>query len=85
MKTILTALAAAPLMLALAAPAAAQSPGGRELAPDTEFTFDDDDVLGNTVAPDGTGVWGRTRSRRTSLVRPRLHFVPEMLKSVETL
>ena len=82
-KTILTALATS---LVLALPAAAQGRGDASGRVDTEFTFDDgDDVEGRRVGAEGVIVPGRHRLRRRSLVRPRTHFVPEMLKTVETL
>jgi hypothetical protein len=84
MRTITTPFAAFALALALGGTAAAQDRGAAT-APDTEFTFEDDEVLGGTVGPEESRVQLRGRGPRHSLVRPRLHFVPEMLKSVETL
>ncbi len=81
MRTIVTTLSALALTIALAASAAAQD----RPAPDTNFTFDDDDVLGTRVTPDGDPIVVRNRGRRESLVRPRVHFVPELLESVERI
>jgi len=75
-------LAALTLTLALAGPAAAQD---HEIAPDTTFTFQDDVVEGGYDSPQGTLVSGHHRGPRQSLVRARVHFVPELLKSVERL
>ncbi len=85
---------AAALALTLAASilttggAFAQQPGGgRQPAPDevTRFTFDDHRVDGGPTGPDGTMIRPRLRTRRDTLIQPRVHYVNEMLKSVETL
>lgn len=87
MRTFVTTLSALTLMLALAATAGAQDRPGRpvDIAPDTSFTFDDDLVEGGRYTQEGVRVDSRGRALRTTLVRPRVHFVPEMLKSVENL
>ncbi len=51
----------------------------------TTYDFDDDLVTGDLVRPDGEMLQVRRRGQRTSLIRIREHFVPEMLKSVENL
>ena len=51
----------------------------------TEFNFDDELVTGDLVRPDGELLQVRRRGRRSSLIRIREHFIPEMLKSVEDL
>lgn len=86
MRTITTTLTALALALALGGTAAAQDRrDASAAAPDAEFTFDDDEVLGGTVGPGGDRIRHLHRGPRHSLVRPRLHFVPEMLKSVESI
>lgn len=72
------------LTLALAATAAAQDrPAAGQL---TDYTFTDaDEVTGGRAEASGIRAEVRTRSTRRSLIRPRTHFVPEMLKSVERL
>ncbi|HEY8430967.1 MAG TPA: hypothetical protein VIL20_21460 [Sandaracinaceae bacterium] len=85
MRTITTALGALTFALGLAAPAGAQDRPSRELAPDVNYVFDDHEVGGGRYLPDGTVIHPRLRGPRTSLVRPRVHFVPEMLTSVENL
>ena len=60
--------------------AIAQDPAG-----ETTYDFDDDLVSGDLVRPDGEMLNVRRRGRRSSLIRIREHFVPEMLKSVEDL
>ena len=61
-------------------PVTAQDPSG-----ETTYDFDDDLVSGDLVRPDGEILNVRRRGRRSSLIRIREHFVPEMLKSVEDL
>ncbi len=51
----------------------------------TEYNFDDDVVEGDLVRPDGEMAMARRTGRRSSLIRVREHFIPEMLKSVEDL
>jgi hypothetical protein len=51
----------------------------------TEFTFGDHAVGGGTRGPDGDSIHSRLRTRRDTLIQPRVHYVNEMLKSVETL
>lgn len=65
-----------------AASAVAQS---RAPAPRTEFTFENEDVRGERDTSGGTRVQGQLPLRRTTLVRARTHFVPELLSSVESL
>lgn len=51
----------------------------------TTYDFEDDLVTGDLVRPDGELLNVRRRGSRSSLIRIREHFVPEMLKSVENL
>ncbi len=51
----------------------------------TTYDFEDDLVSGDLVRPDGELLNVRRRGRRSSLIRIREHFIPEMLKSVEDL
>ncbi len=67
-------------LFAMSATAMAQDPAG-----ETTYDFDDDLVSGDLVRPDGEQLNVRRSGRRTSLIRIRDHFVPEMLKSVEDL
>lgn len=64
----------------------AQAPAaGGEVGQTTTYNFEDDIVTGDLVRPDGELAVARNRSRQSSLIRIREHFVPEMLKSVENL
>lgn len=51
----------------------------------TTYDFEDDLVTGDLVRPDGDGIFGKVAGKRTTLIRIREHFIPEMLKSVEDL
>lgn len=51
----------------------------------TTYDFEDDLVTGDLVRPDGELLNVRRRGSRSSLIRIREHFIPEMLKSVEDL
>jgi hypothetical protein len=70
------------LGLGMVAPASAQDAAGGDA---TTYDFDDDLVAGDLVRPDGELLNVRRRGRRSSLIRIREHFIPEMLKSVEDL
>ena len=63
------------------APVSAQDGGGDT----TTYDFEDDLVTGDLVRPDGEMLNVRRRGSRSSLIRIREHFIPEMLKSVENL
>ena len=52
---------------------------------ETVYDFDDDLVEGALVKPDGERFMGETGSRTSSLIKIRLDFIPEMIKSVEDL
>ncbi len=75
---------AAPADVAQAAPAAS-SGGTTAKAGTTTYDFEDDLVTGDLVRPDGELLSVRRRGARSSLIRIREHFIPEMLKSVENL
>ena len=81
MKVILSIICLA-LALVFAAPTA----WAEEVIDNTtEYNFDDDIVEGDLVRPDGEMAVARSGGRRSSLIRVREHFIPEMLKSVEDL
>jgi hypothetical protein len=76
-------------MLVLAAafvlPSASAAAQGADDQGATTYDFDDDLVTGDLVRPDGEQLVVRRRGQRGTLIRPREHFIPEMLKSVEDL
>jgi hypothetical protein len=50
-----------------------------------EMTFEDDKLLTSNLGPDQAKITTRGGPVRTILVRPRTSFVPEMLKTIESL
>jgi len=76
----LTSLAALTITLAFTSAAAAQ-----DLSPEVNYDFEDHAVDGGYDSPLGDLIHSRTRAGRVSLVRPRRHFVPELLKTVENI
>lgn len=76
------ALALAGGALLLAGSAAAQ-PAGR--GDRYDYRFEDDYMVGDTLASTPPLLKLRPRVHKVSLLRPRASFVAEMLKSVETM
>lgn len=73
-----------------AAPAAAPAGGaptgnGVQYKQKTVYDFDDDTVEGDLVRPDGEFVDSRRNAKHSSLIKIRENFIPEMLKSVESI
>lgn len=52
---------------------------------ETEFDFEAESIEGTVVRPDGELIGGQRGRQRSSLLPVRQDFVPEMVKSVETL
>jgi hypothetical protein len=65
-----------------AAPAAGGDSGGGE---GYGYEFDDDPLNAGGFGPNDATIRVRPRAARTTLIRPRTSFVPEMLKSVENI
>ena len=92
-KLLLGALAIGVVAL-MAAPAAAQNRGGGgaaaagagdKKAQDYGYKFDDDPLSAGGFGPGDARIIVRPAAARTTLIRPRTSFVPEMLKSVENI
>jgi hypothetical protein len=49
------------------------------------YTFDDDPLNAGGFGPNDSTIKVRPKAARTTLIRPRTSFVPEMLKSVEDI
>jgi hypothetical protein len=49
------------------------------------YEFDDDPLNAGGFGPNDATIRVRATAARTTLIRPRTSFVPEMLKSVENL
>ena len=69
--------AAAPAKAASAAPGKAEN--------GYEYRFDDDLMKGDSLGANAPRITVIKRGNRDRLLRPRLHFVPEMQKSVEAM
>jgi hypothetical protein len=92
MKKIAKALALCTITLACMAvstTAEAQQPGAAKPAAvekgGYEYRFSDDLMQGDSMGANAPRITVRKMGRRDRLLRPRLHFVPEMLKSVEKM
>jgi len=64
---------------------AKDAPGGGEGKEGYGYEFDDDPLNAGGFGPNDATIRVRPRAARTTLIRPRTSFVPEMLKSVENL
>jgi hypothetical protein len=74
------------VMIALAAStAAAQAEAPAAGGEGYGYTFDDDPLNAGGFGPNDATIRVRAKAARTTLIRPRTSFVPEMLKSVENL
>ena len=96
MKRILFGVvAAAFLFTSVSAFAQAPAPGGAGAAPKASggggkdegygYEFSDDPLAAGGFGPNDATIRVRPGPVRTTLIRPRTSFVPEMLKSVENL
>jgi hypothetical protein len=89
MRIGFAALALGALTFAVAPAAFAQAGGAA--AKDTKsdegygYEFDDDPLNAGGFGPNDATIRVRPRAARTTLIRPRTSFVPEMLKSVENI
>lgn len=77
----LIAFAAAPAVFAQDAKPA----GGGDHADGYGYEFSDDPLNAGGFGPSDATIKVRPRAARTTLIRPRTTFVPEMLKSVENI
>lgn len=58
---------------------------GVQYKKETRYDFDDDLVEGELQRPDGMIVGGDTKSKHSLLIKVRLDFVPELVKSAENI
>lgn len=94
MKRVVIGLVAA-FVLTSASAAFAQQPGGGAAAAKATggggkdegygYEFSDDPLAAGGFGPNDATIRVRPGPVRTTLIRPRTSFVPEMLKSVENL
>jgi len=64
---------------------AKDSPGGDKGAEGYGYEFSDDPLAAGGFGPNDATIKVRPKAARTTLIRPRTHFIPEMLKSVENI
>jgi len=64
---------------------AAQKPAAGEKSEGYGYEFDDDVLSSGGFGPNDATIRVRPGPVRTTLIRPRTSFVPELLKSVENL
>lgn len=53
---------------------------GKGGAGTTVYDFDDDNVDGELLSPEGANVASRGRTKHASLITIRPHFIPELIK-----
>ena len=85
MRVGLAGIAIGAAVLAASGLALAQDKGGGEKGEGYGYEFDDDPLSAGGFGPNDATIRVRPRAARTTLIRPRTSFVPEMLKSVENL
>jgi len=84
--TLATVFGTASLLVAPAVFAQAPAEGAaKDDAGDYGYEFDDDPLNAGGFGPNDSTIKVRARAARTTLIRPRTSFVPEMLKSVENI
>jgi len=71
--------------LAIASEAMAQGAAGKKKEEGYGYEFSDDPLAAGGFGPNDATIRVRPGPVRTTLIRPRTSFVPEMLKSVEHL
>ena len=86
MKKILAGLFAFVALSTVASLASADPPNApKKSSRDYEYTFPDDALLTDTMGPTGAKITVLQKAQRPRLLRPRVQFVQEMLKSVENM
>jgi hypothetical protein len=88
LATGLAAFVIAPLASAQAGGAGAGAPAAKDAGKSDEgygYEFDDDPLNAGGFGPNDATIRVRPKAARTTLIRPRTSFVPEMLKSVENI
>jgi len=85
-KTTITAAFLASITAGLFISSAAHAePKKNTKSDDYSYTFTDDDLLGKDMAGQSAMIKVRQTGTRDRLIRPRIQFVAEMIKSVENL
>lgn len=84
-SVVAVALGLAAFVAAPAAYAQAKEVGGGGGEQGYGYEFEDDPLNAGGFGPNDATIRVRPRAARTTLIRPRISFVPEMLKSVENI
>lgn len=64
---------------------AKEAPAGDKGGEGYGYEFSDDPLAAGGFGPNDATIKVRPKAARTTLIRPRTHFIPEMLKSVENI
>lgn len=83
MRKIVSLLMVASLLVVL--PAYGAKPGRVDKEEGYGYTFDDDPLSAGGFGPMDATIRVRPRAARSTLIRPRVSFMPELFKSVENL
>jgi hypothetical protein len=85
MKMVLVGVSAGLLSLVVTSAAFAQEVTTKDTSDGYGYSFDDDPLNAGGFGPNDATIRVRAKAARTTLIRPRTSFVPEMLKSVENI
>jgi hypothetical protein len=85
MKFVVAALVASSAMLIAGGAFAQDKPKANDTKEGYGYEFSDDPLSAGGFGPNDATIRVRPGPVRTTLIRPRTSFVPEMLKSVENL
>lgn len=85
MKFVVAALVATSAMLVAGGAFAQDKPKASDSKEGYGYEFSDDPLSAGGFGPNDATIRVRPGPVRTTLIRPRTSFVPEMLKSVENL
>ncbi len=84
-KVAFAALALGMTAFVVAPNSFAQAAASEEGGDGYGYEFDDDPLNAGGFGPNDATIRVRPKAARTTLIRPRTSFVPEMLKSVENI
>ncbi len=85
MRVRIVSVAVGLAAFAISGAALAQDKPAGEKGDGYGYEFDDDPLAAGGFGPNDATIRVRPRAARTTLIRPRIQFVDEMLKSVENL
>ena len=84
-KPLTTAALVAAMILGGASAAFAQTTESEKTKDVTVYDFPEEVVKGNRATGAGDVIEGEGPRKTKNLIKPRLHFVPELIKSAENL